>query len=103
VNESVIMADTDIAEHARVDHAILDKYVRIGARARLGEVGAVTPAGHEWLAGLVLVGKDTWVPDDGRVLRPASIGVGGRFEDFQDGLIAPGTMVPNRRWFEQLP
>jgi NDP-sugar pyrophosphorylase family protein len=118
VNESVIMADTRLAEHARVDHAILDKYVRIGAGARVGETmrapGApesgdpepVAPepgAGHEWLAGLSLVGKDTWVPDGGRVLRPSAIGVGGRYEDFAEGVLAAGTVVPNRRWFEMLP
>ncbi|HVQ26734.1 MAG TPA: sugar phosphate nucleotidyltransferase, partial [Planctomycetota bacterium] len=119
VNESVIMADTRIAEHARVDHAILDKYVRIGAGARVGESagapgapaeggsagsGTAEPgAGHEWLAGLSLVGKDTWVPDGGRVLRPSVIGVGGRYEDFAEGVLAAGTVVPNRRWFEVLP
>jgi len=107
VNESVIMADTKLAERARVDHAILDKYVRIGAGARVGETpphGASEPgAGHEWLAGLALVGKDTWIPDGGRVLRPSAIGVGGRYEDFQEGVLAAGTVVPNRRWFEMLP
>src|SRR5262249_41974860 len=98
VNESVIMADTGIAERARVDHAILDKYVRIGAGARVGEAsGAGSPPpgeGQAWLAGLALVGKDTWVPDGGRVLRPSVIGVGGRYEDFTDGVLAAGTVVP---------
>ena len=41
----------------------------------------------------VLVGKDAWVPPGGRVQRPASIGVGGRYEDFADGLLPPGTVV----------
>jgi glucose-1-phosphate adenylyltransferase len=111
VNESVIMADTRLAEGARVDHAILDKYVRIGIGARVGESaggeagsGAPEPgAGHEWLAGLAVIGKDTWVPDGGRMLRPSAIGVGGRYEDFRDGLLAAGTVVPNRRWFEMVP
>ena len=109
VNESVIMSDTRLGEHSRVDHAILDKYVRIGAGARVGESGAGAPgdapppAGHEWLAGLSLVGKDTWVPEGGRVMRPSAIGVGGRYEDFRDGMLAAGTVVPNRRWFEMLP
>jgi len=107
VNESVVMADTRLSEGARVDHAILDKYVRIGVGARVGESapnGAPEPgAGHEWLAGLALVGEDTWVPDGGRVVRPSVIGVGGRYEDFQDGVLAAGSVVPNRRWFEVLP
>jgi glucose-1-phosphate adenylyltransferase len=75
--------------------------------ARVGETapqGTPEPgAGHEWLAGLALVGKDTWVPDGGRVLRPSVIGVGGRYEDFAEGVLAAGTVVPNRRWFEVLP
>jgi hypothetical protein len=37
------------------------------------------------------------------VLRPSVIGVGGRYEDFQDGVLAAGSVVPNRRWFEVLP
>jgi hypothetical protein len=49
------------------------------------------------------VGKDTWVPDGGRVQRPSAIGIGGRYEDFHDGVLAAGTVVPNRRWFEVLP
>jgi hypothetical protein len=84
--------------------------VRIGAGARVGESagapgsGAPEPgAGHEWLGGLALVGKDTWVPENGRVLRPSVIGVGGRYEDFEAGVLAAGTVVPNRRWFEVLP
>ena len=103
VNESVVMADTQLGPKARVDHAILDKYVRVGAGARIGEGEAEPPEGHEWLAGLALVGKDTWVPDGGRVQRPSAIGVGGRYEDFRDGVLVSGTVVPNRRWFEVLP
>jgi hypothetical protein len=36
-------------------------------------------------------------------MRPSSIGVGGRYEDFKDGVVAPGTLVGNRRWYEELP
>ena len=88
-------------------HAPASLNDHIGAGARGGETpphGASEPgAGHEWLAGLALVGKDTWIPDGGRVLRPSAIGVGGRYEDFQEGVLAAGTVVPNRRWFEMLP
>src|SRR4029077_18728698 len=68
VSESVIMADTWVGDGARVDHSILDKYVRIGAGARVGEEVASPGPEQDWLAGLALVGKDTWVPDGGRVL-----------------------------------
>jgi glucose-1-phosphate adenylyltransferase len=103
VNESVVMADTRLGEGAHADHAIIDKYVLVGAGARVGDADAEPAAGQEWLAGLALIGKDTWVPDGGRVLRPSAIGVGGRYEDFQQGVLAAGTVVPNRRWFDMLP
>ncbi len=103
VSECVIMADTRVDSGARVSHAILDKYVRVGAGAVVGEgTGAGDPA-LDWLAGLSLVGKDSWVPEGGRVFRPSSIGVGGRYEDFREGLLDANTVVPNRRWFEELP
>ncbi len=103
VSESVIMADTRLAADSRVDHAILDKYVRVGTGARVGEGLGEGAADLDWLAGLSLVGKDTWVPDGARVSRPSAIGVGGRYEDFRDGVLEAGTVVPNRRWFEELP
>jgi len=103
VSDSVVMSETRIAEEARVEHAILDKYIRVGARAQVG-VGEPRPlAGLEWLAGLALIGKDTWIPEGGRVERPSAMGVGGRFEDLHDGMLHAGTVVPNRRWYEELP
>ncbi len=102
VVDSVVMADTIIEPGARVDRAILDKYVRVGEGAIVGEGDDPGPADLNWLAGLVLVGKDSWIPPGGRVHRPASIGVGGRYEDFADGVLPSGTLVPNRRWFEEL-
>ena len=103
VTESVVMADTRLEQDSRVSHAILDKYVRVGAGAKVGEEGGERDPELAWLAGLVLVGKDTWVPEGGCVRRPSSIGVGGRYEDFRDGVLEAGTVVPNRRWFEELP
>ena len=112
VEESVIMADTGIEAGARVTHSILDKYVKVGANAVVGEervagdggAGGEDPgaAELEWLAGLSLVGKDTWIPKGGRVRRPSAIGVGGRYEDFREGVLDAGTVVPNRRWYEEL-
>jgi len=103
VSESVIMADTRVDARAHVSHSILDKYVKVGADAVVGEGNGDEAHGLEWLAGLSLVGKDTWIPERGRVRRPSAIGVGGRYEDFHDGVLAAGSVVPNRRWFEELP
>jgi len=30
------------------------------------------------------------------------VGVGGRYEDFRDGRVAAGSMVPNRLWFQEM-
>ncbi len=99
---SVVMADTRIEGGARIERAILDKYVRVGEGAVIGTGEAPAPPGMEWLAGLVLVGKDSWIPPGGRVERPAQIGVGGRYEDFDSGVVRAGTIVRNRRWFEEM-
>ena len=103
ISESVVMADTRLAANARVEHAILDKYVKVGAGAVVGE-GDGSGGGDDlgWLAGLALVGKDTWLPDGAHIHRPSAIGVGGRYEDLHDGVLEPGTVVPNRRWYEEL-
>ncbi len=102
VSDAVVMADTTIEAGARVERAILDKYVRVGERAVVGEGTEAGPAELQWLAGLVLVGKDAWVPPGGVVHRPASIGVGGRYEDFAGGVVEAGTLVPNRLWYQEL-
>lgn len=102
VTDAVVMADTRIEAGAKVERAVLDKYVKVGEGAIVGEGTEAGPPELAWLAGLVLVGKDAWIPPGGRVARPASIGVGGRYEDFRDGRIGPGTVVPNRLWFEEV-
>ena len=102
VSDSVVMADVVMERGARVDRAILDKYAKVGEGAVVGDGEDEGPADLKWLAGLVLVGKDAWVPPGGRVMRPAAIGVGGRYEDFVDGVLPAGSVVGNRRWFEEL-
>jgi glucose-1-phosphate adenylyltransferase len=102
VRDSVVMSDVTIEAGAKVERAILDKYGRIGEGAVVGDGDDDGPSDLHWLGGLVLVGKDAWIPPGGRVQRPASIGVGGRYEDFVDGVLTPGSVVGNRRWFEEL-
>lgn len=102
VSDAVVMADVKMEANSRVSRAILDKYARVGEGAVVGEGDAPGPPDLQWLAGLVLVGKDAWIPPGGRVQRPASIGVGGRYEDFVDGALAAGSVVGNRRWYEEL-
>lgn len=102
ITDAVVMADTVIEPDARVDRALLDKYVRVGEGAVVGDGEERGPNELSWLSNLVLVGKDAWIPPGGRVMRPAQLGVGGRYEDFVDGVVPSGTLVGNRRWFEEL-
>ena len=102
VVDSVVMSDAVIEAGARVDAAIVDKYARVGERAVLGD-GARTAAGrHDWLAGLVLVGKDAFIPPGLVVGRGTVVGVGTGPDDFASGAIEGGTIVPNRSWFEDV-
>jgi glucose-1-phosphate adenylyltransferase len=102
ITDSVVMADTTIEAGARIERAILDKYVRVGEGAFVGEEQGAPGVGLEWLAGLCLVGKDSWIPPGGHMQRPSQIGVGGRYEDFEGGVLRPGSVVADRRWFEEL-
>jgi glucose-1-phosphate adenylyltransferase len=102
ITDSVVMADTVIETGARIDRAILDKYVRVGENSVVGDGDEPGPHELQWLSGLVLVGKDAWIPPGGRAMRPSQIGVGGRYEDFANGVVPSGTLVGNRRWFEEM-
>ena len=102
ISDSIVFADTTIETGARIDCSILDKYVRIGEHARIGEEASAPREGLEWLSGLCVVGKDSWVPPNGRMQRPSQLGIGGRYEDFPDGLLQPGSVVPARHWFEEI-
>jgi len=97
--ESVVMSDVVIEPGARVDRAILDKYVRVGEGAVVGHGETPDGSENEWLEGLTLVGKDAVIPAGARAGRSVVIGVGGGPPDFEAGEIAAGTVVPNRAWF----
>lgn len=99
VVDSVVMSDTVIEKGARVDRGILDKYVRIGPGARVGEGEAPADARNAWLAGITLIGKSSEIPAGARVGRSTVIGVGARAQDF-DGVVAAGTVIPSRGWME---
>ncbi len=102
ISDSVLMSDVTIEPGARVDKAIVDKYVRVGERAVLGS-GDAAPAGrHDWLGGLVLVGKDATIPPGLHVGRSSVIGVGSGPGELPEDLVAAGTIVPNRSWFEDV-
>jgi len=102
VIESVIMSDTRIGAGARVQGAILDKYVRIESGASIGfGSGEPTPE-SAWLDGVTLVGKDAAIPSGARIGRAVVVGIGSRAGDFGDGQseVRPGTVIGSRTWFE---
>jgi len=102
IRNAVVMSDTIVESGARIDGAIVDKYVRVGEGVQLGAGEHADGARLEWLGGLVLVGKESVLPPGLRIGRSSVIGVGARPEDFTSGEVAAGTMLPNRSWVEEL-
>lgn len=103
VIDSVVMSDVTLARGARVDRSIIDKYARLGEGAVVG-FGEIPHAPESaWLDGLTLVGKDAQIPPGARVGRAAVIGIGGGPPDFSAGEIAPGSVIPNRPWYDDAP
>ncbi|MBE9507723.1 MAG: glucose-1-phosphate adenylyltransferase [Chloroflexi bacterium] len=94
VRRSILMTDTVIEENAVVDHAVLDKRVRVGAEAQVGcgdERAPNVPAGLH--SGLTVVGKNTPVPAGTRVGRNCVIASDLSADAFESDLIPSGTTV----------
>ena len=74
VRHSIVMTDAVIAENATVDHAILDKRVRVGAEAHVGweddQAADVLAGLHN---GLTVVGKNTLIPPRTHVGRDCTV------------------------------
>jgi len=91
VRDSILMNDCRIEAGARVERALLDKRVAVGAGAAVGGGGQAPP--NEEIpdllgAGLSLIGKDVAVPPGARVGRNACVGGGVRMaegENVPDG------------------
>jgi glucose-1-phosphate adenylyltransferase len=96
VSDSVLMQDVVVARGARVRAAILDKFVRVGEGAALGEGERSDEPALAWLDGLTLVGKDAVIPDGARVGPQVVVGVGAGAEDFEPGVLVPGTRIADR-------
>ena len=91
--DSVIMQDVLVGHGARVDYSILDKYVRVGGGAVVGD--GDRPDGDA-IAALTLAGKYATIPDGSRVGRRVVLGVGTGPEDFTGNAVPSGTRVPDR-------
>jgi len=91
VRDSILMNDCRIEAGARVERALLDKRVALGAGATVGG-GGEAPPNEEipdlFRAGLSLIGKDVAIPAGARVGRNACVGGGVRMaegENVPDG------------------
>ncbi len=95
VRDSIVMHDTIVGREAVVDHAILDKEVRVGAGAVVGhgEAGVPNRACPDHLSsGLLVVGKGTRLPEGLEVGRNARIGAGVVERDFAGNVPAGGVV-----------
>jgi len=101
IEDSIVMADTTIGAGARVDRAILDKYVRVGEGAVVGHGPVPREAEAAWLEGLTLVGKDAHVPPGTRIARASVVGTGATGGDFTGGELPAGSRTPNHTWFRE--
>jgi glucose-1-phosphate adenylyltransferase len=102
VVDSVIMSDSVIESGARIDRAILDKYVRVGREANVGSGPVPDDPASAWLHGLALVGKEAHIPSGTRIGRGTVVGIGTGPADFAAGELAPGTEMPSRAWFQEM-
>jgi glucose-1-phosphate adenylyltransferase len=97
VRHSVVMTDTMIEEAATVDHAVLDKRIRVGAGAQVGVDGASRPSEVSEDPGqrLTVVGKNTRVPSHMRIGRNCTIAADLRENafDFEKNRVPSGASV----------
>jgi glucose-1-phosphate adenylyltransferase len=96
VVDSILMQDTIVGRGARVRGAIIDKFVRLGVGAVVGEGERSGDPTLAWLAGLTLVGKDAAIPDGARIGPEVVVGVGATGADLGDGALPPGTRIADR-------
>jgi glucose-1-phosphate adenylyltransferase len=96
VRDSVVLHDTEIGPGAIVDRCIIDKKVRIGAGARVGDGEDNTPnvAMPEQInTGITLVGKRSVVPDNMMIGRNVVVHAYTPGEAFKRKKIASGQNV----------
>ncbi len=90
VRESIILTDSYIEGGAVVERAVIDKICVIGHNARVGQI----VEGADDL-GIVMIGKNTHLPNRIVVGRGACVGSDLRAEDFPTLEVAPDVYVPS--------
>lgn len=96
VRDSVILSDTVIEAGAVVDRCIVDKFVQIGAGARVGDGDDNTPNGsmpEQINTGITLIGKRSVVPEGMTIGRNVVIHAHTREESYKRKKVASGSDV----------
>jgi glucose-1-phosphate adenylyltransferase len=94
VRRSIVMTDAVIEENAAVDHAILDKHIQVGARAKVGYGSERDPNPTVDLKrGLTVVGKNAVIPPRTRIGRNCVVAADLGADDWEQDEIPSGTTV----------
>jgi glucose-1-phosphate adenylyltransferase len=93
VSSSIIMADSHIETGARIDLAILDKQVRVGEGAVIGQDTGADGAGDARRSNIVVIGRQATVPAACHIGRRCVIDIGTRAEDFASDVIEAGSTI----------
>jgi glucose-1-phosphate adenylyltransferase len=96
VRNSIVMTDTVIDEMAVIDHAIIDKNVRIGARSHIGVGDDMTKPNHldpRLDTGITLVGKNAVIPPGTLIGRNCIIGSDVEAEAFTGRVVPSGAAL----------
>ncbi len=94
VRHSVVMTDAVIEENAIVDHAILDKRVRVGAETWVGwESDRTSDTSASPQPGLTVIGKNTPIPPHTRIGRNCAIAADLSEDAFESKLIPHGATI----------
>jgi glucose-1-phosphate adenylyltransferase len=94
IRDAVLFSDTIVRAGALVERAIVDKYVEVGERARLGGPPSRDQSGAFGGEDLTLVGKEVVVPPGVHVGRGCTIGVGAGPRELSGGQVPDGAVVP---------
>jgi glucose-1-phosphate adenylyltransferase len=96
VKDSIIMTDTVIGRGAKVDRSILDKEVRVGDRAVVGEGDPATPnrlQPERLDTGITILGKWAVVPAGTHVGRNCMIDAGVQESDYSGNVVHSGESI----------
>ena len=96
VTESVVMHNTVIQRNAVVERAILDKHIRVGEGAVIGQGDQSIPNTKSpalLFTGLVVVGKQAVIPAGSIIGSNSIISPGVREEDYSTREVPPGSTI----------